>query len=144
MSRLVTEHPDEWGLSSPFGKALTVQRFGRMLATSYSLHSTRLDRTGPRGYAYAGLLLLWKRMGIAPNRSPEMDGGEPVSQDREAPALPQQPVRRYPRPLSLEPAHLPQPQHRGAAANRPRAGERRQAAAYPASAGGRRSVRYAA
>ena len=58
-------------MGSPFGKALTAQRLGRMLASSYGINSTRLERTGPRGYAYAALLPVWHRMGVVqgPRRS---------------------------------------------------------------------------
>lgn len=73
---LILEHPDEWGDGSPFGKALTAQRFGRMLATSYGINSTRLDRSGPRGYTRASLDATWKRMGIAPAPVPQ----EPVQE----------------------------------------------------------------
>ena len=31
---LILEHPEMWGEDSPYGRALTPQRFGRMLATS--------------------------------------------------------------------------------------------------------------
>lgn len=55
---LVDKHPAEWGDPSPFGKRLTV------LATSYGLNSSRLDRTGPRGYTRAALLPVWHRMGV--------------------------------------------------------------------------------
>ncbi len=71
VSALVNTHPDDWGLGSPFGKPLTAQRFGKMLAGSYGINSTRLDRTGPRGYAFAALLPVWRRMGIvSPDRHP--------------------------------------------------------------------------
>jgi len=65
---LVDEHPDTWGDGSPFGKALTAQRLGRMLATSYKVNSTRLDREGPRGYARAALQAPMRRLGIVPVR----------------------------------------------------------------------------
>jgi len=61
---LVHDHPDDWGDASPLGKRLTAQRLGRMLATAYGVNSTRLDRTGPRGYAQAALLPVWYRMGV--------------------------------------------------------------------------------
>jgi hypothetical protein len=61
---LVREHPTDWGDASPLGKRLTAQRLGRMLATAYGINSTRLDRTGPRGYARAALLPIWYRMGV--------------------------------------------------------------------------------
>lgn len=64
VAALVNHHPEEWGMRSPFGKALTAQRFGRMLASSHGTNSTRLDRTGPRGHAYAGRLPVWHRMGV--------------------------------------------------------------------------------
>ena len=62
---LIFEHPDQWGESSPYGRALTAQRFGRMLASSYGINSTRIVRGGPRGYTFASLEATWNRMGIA-------------------------------------------------------------------------------
>lgn len=62
---LAVEHPDTWGEGSPFGKPLTAQRFGKMLATAYGVNSTRLERTGPRGYTRASLERAWQRMGVA-------------------------------------------------------------------------------
>lgn len=67
-------HPDEWGNLSPFGRPITPQRLGRMLATSYKVNSTRLDRSGPRGYTRASLLPVWTRMGVlepAPVTAPD-------------------------------------------------------------------------
>ena len=61
---LVWRHAEDWGDGSMFGKRLTAQRLGRRLATSYGLNSTRLERTGPRGYTYSALLPMWQRMGI--------------------------------------------------------------------------------
>ena len=78
VSALVNTHPEEWGLNSPFGKPLTDQRFGKMLAGSYGINSTRLDREGPRGYAFAALLPVWRRMGIvSPERRPAPVAAEP-------------------------------------------------------------------
>lgn len=75
---LAEEHPDEWGHGSAFGKPITVQRLGKMLATSYSLNSTRLDRDGPRGYTRAALEPVWRRMGMAaapvPHTPPPVTG----------------------------------------------------------------------
>ncbi len=64
IAKLVAEHPDEWGKASPFGKPLTAQRLGRMLASNYGVNSTRIERGGPRGYAWAALTPVWQRMGI--------------------------------------------------------------------------------
>jgi hypothetical protein len=69
---LATQHPDEWGANSPFGKALTAQRLGRMLATSYGVNSGRPGGIGPRGYTRGSLATAWNRMGIAP---PSETGG---------------------------------------------------------------------
>lgn len=63
---LALEYPDMWGDASSFGKALTAQRFGRMLARSYGVNSARLSATGPRGYTRASLDRPWQRLGITP------------------------------------------------------------------------------
>ncbi|MGC5628194.1 DUF3631 domain-containing protein [Georgenia sp. Z1344] len=50
---LVAWHPDMWGDSSSYGKALTAQRLGRMLSSGYGIRSTREDiavKDSPRGY----------------------------------------------------------------------------------------------
>ncbi len=67
---LADAHPQVWGTASSFGKRLTHQRLGRMLVQSYNLHSTRLDRTGPRGYTRAGFQKAWRGMGIGRAGSP--------------------------------------------------------------------------
>ncbi len=76
---LVTAHSGDWGQGSPFGKALTAQRLGKMLAQSYGINSARLDRTGPRGYTYALLLPVWRRMGVVrgPRRSAPVRAAPP-------------------------------------------------------------------
>ena len=74
---LADEHPDTWGDGSPFGKALTAQRLGRMLATSYKVNSTRLDRDGPRGYARAALDAPMRRLGIVRAGSAPVTEGVP-------------------------------------------------------------------
>lgn len=63
-------HPDDWGTGSPFGKPVTAQRLGRMLATSYAVNSHRLDREGPRGYTRASLEPVWRRMGVLGEDAP--------------------------------------------------------------------------
>lgn len=72
---LVMQHPDEWGDASPFGKALTVQRLGRMLATSYGINSVRPGGVGPRGYTLASLTTAFNRMGITPPKETGGSGG---------------------------------------------------------------------
>ncbi|MBA2768496.1 MAG: DUF3631 domain-containing protein, partial [Sporichthyaceae bacterium] len=67
---LAANYPDEWGHGSPFGKPVTAQRLGRMLATSYAVNSGRLDRDGPRGYTRSSLEPVWRRMGVTPDPAP--------------------------------------------------------------------------
>ncbi len=64
---LVHRHSDDWGPASPFGRELTAQRLGKMLASAYGVNSTRLDRRGPRGYTRSSLLPVWRRMGVVTN-----------------------------------------------------------------------------
>lgn len=65
-NRLAFDHPDEWGHGSPFGKPITPQRMGRMLAGNYRVKSSRPNTHGPRGYALAQLKSIWGRLHIAP------------------------------------------------------------------------------
>lgn len=64
---LVATWPQVWSVESAYGKDLTAQRFGRMLAAGYKVHS-RQDPDPPRtrGYALADLLPAWRRMGVHP------------------------------------------------------------------------------
>lgn len=64
---LVSDYPTMWGIQSPYGKALTSQRFGRMLATSYGINSGRADDANrTRGYFLTRLAPVMERMGIRP------------------------------------------------------------------------------
>lgn len=50
---LIREHPESWGIDSPYGRDLTAQRLGRMLVSNYSIRSTvedTADKNSPRGY----------------------------------------------------------------------------------------------
>lgn len=84
VERLTQHDPEMWGEYSAFGKPLTAQRFGRMLATSYSINSTR-QGDSPRGYFRAKLLPVWRRMGITPPA--ETDGADGTGEPTEAAAL---------------------------------------------------------
>ena len=66
LEMLISRYPDAWGVASPYGKPLTAQRFGRMLATAYKLNSTRQANDGPRGYTRAALDQIWRRMRLLP------------------------------------------------------------------------------
>lgn len=63
ITRLIVHNPITWGEASTFGKALTVQRFGRMLASSWKIHSSR-QGDSPRGYHRLDLESACRRMGI--------------------------------------------------------------------------------
>jgi hypothetical protein len=68
---LVAFHPTVWGTEGPFGKKLTPQRLGRMLAKGYKIHSDRESRTEPRGYYLTAFIRAWSRMTIsAPDTPP--------------------------------------------------------------------------
>ncbi len=50
-----------------------------MLATSYGLNSTRLDRMGPRGYTSTSLLPIRQRMGVVRTGATAQTSPAPVS-----------------------------------------------------------------
>lgn len=65
VSMLVAAYPEMWGEESSYRKELTVQRFGRMLATSYKVNSHRQpDGDRARGYLASDLRSVWSSMGI--------------------------------------------------------------------------------
>lgn len=86
---LAIAYPSSWGAEGPFGKALTAQRFGRMLASAYKINSTREDREGPRGYAFGALAPVWSRMQISP---PKLTGESGATGSTGAVAPPDEPV----------------------------------------------------
>lgn len=69
---LALENPEVWGPGSSYGRALTPQRMGRMLATGFKINSDRIAGAGPRGYRASDFQPVWHRMGVAP---PEVTGG---------------------------------------------------------------------
>lgn len=71
VERLIAHNPQMWGLMSNYGKALTVQRFGRMLVQAFKIHSTR-QGDSPRGYFRHQFDSAFRRMNIAPPQ--ETDG----------------------------------------------------------------------
>jgi hypothetical protein len=76
LSRLIVNHPNLWGSGSTFGRDLTVQRLGRMLATGFKIHSERQGDSA-RGYYRNGLASVWRRMGVTPLNKPT-EPTEPV------------------------------------------------------------------
>lgn len=90
ITALVFKHPTVWGDAGPFGKELTAQRLGRMLASSYKVNSTRIANSGPRGYTYASLSAVWRRMRVGP---PVETGGTGSTGETGRPASPASPVQ---------------------------------------------------
>lgn len=64
IARLVHKYPEMWSDQSSFGKRLTPQRLGRMLVTSYNIHSSRPVQPGPRGYMRSALVPALRRFGM--------------------------------------------------------------------------------
>lgn len=65
VAALIAAHPEMWGDGSAYGRALTTQRLGRMLATSYKVNSGRSDDPArTRGYYRARLESVWDRFGM--------------------------------------------------------------------------------
>lgn len=61
---LIANNPEMWGSASRFGKDLTVQRMGRMLARSFKINSSRPDTHGPRGYMRDDFRAIWRRFKV--------------------------------------------------------------------------------
>ena len=70
IAELVDGWPKVWSASSAFGKDLTAQRLGRMLASHYKVNSAHSEDKSVRGYRYAALLGAWTRMGVKPPPPP--------------------------------------------------------------------------
>lgn len=67
---LIEAHPETWGEFSNFGKRLTEQRLGRMIAGQYKIRSSRLDPNEPRGYTLASLSTAFRTLGLTPRIEP--------------------------------------------------------------------------
>lgn len=74
VATLVASHPERWGMRSPYGKALTVQRLGRMLVGSFKINSDRQGGVPPRGYHRTAFHPVWRRMGIRTGETGGTDG----------------------------------------------------------------------
>lgn len=66
--RLISQNPDYWDVSSAYGRALTVQRMGRLLA-QLKIRSSK-DSRDHRGYHRTAFLKPWRQSGIAPISEP--------------------------------------------------------------------------
>jgi hypothetical protein len=69
VTALIRHNPKQWSSISSYGRDLTAQRLGRMLARGFGVNSTRWagaeePSSRPRGYLLANLVVPWRRMGI--------------------------------------------------------------------------------
>lgn len=67
---LVEGNPDYWGAASAYGKELTVQRMGRMVAAHFKINTTRRQNTGARGYYRYQFTMAWRHLGVAASATP--------------------------------------------------------------------------
>lgn len=93
VKRLINHSPDQWGVNSPYGKALTMQRFGRMLASAYKVNSGKLN--DKRGYSRTSLAPAARRMGITfpADRSEPSRPSEPSEPSTAAAPVAETPTR---------------------------------------------------
>jgi hypothetical protein len=70
VAMLITHNPDYWGPDSPYGKALTDTRLGRLLSQAAKVTSQRPGGTGPRGYHRSQFERAWCRLGLTPPIQP--------------------------------------------------------------------------
>jgi hypothetical protein len=61
---LIKLNPEQWSSNSYYGKDLTAQRLGRILATGFGVHSQRMGDS-PRGYHPKAFETIWVRLGIS-------------------------------------------------------------------------------
>ena len=69
IDKLVLHHPEYWGPASPYGKALTEHRLGKIVSQAAKVTSCRPGGRGPRGYLRAQLAPVWRRLGIGPKET---------------------------------------------------------------------------
>lgn len=70
LTALVSRNPDTWGAFSPYGKELTAQRLGRMLALHFAIHTSRPGGAGPRGYLAQTFQPVWRTLGLTLSSEP--------------------------------------------------------------------------
>jgi hypothetical protein len=65
VTQLATQHPDSWGFENPYGKTITAQRLGRMLASNFKVNSARRpDGDRARGYHRIDIEAVAERLGL--------------------------------------------------------------------------------
>jgi hypothetical protein len=78
VTRLIRHNPDQWSISSVYGKDLTPQRLGRVLNSAYGMNSLRIGDSA-RGYHSDQFKRVWQQLGISPIKPPtptEPPGGD--------------------------------------------------------------------
>jgi hypothetical protein len=87
VKRLVDGNPDYWGAASSYGKTLTFQRMGRLLA-QLKIHASK-NSHDQRGYLRNAFAKHWRQSGIAPLNEPSEPSRtvEPSNRTNDAPAL---------------------------------------------------------
>ena len=69
VAALIRNYPEHWGPFTPYGKALTDTRFGRMVRQAAKVGSVRIGGEPPRGYTRASLEPVWIRLGFEKSES---------------------------------------------------------------------------
>ena len=70
VGKLARQNSEYWGDSSMFGRAITSQRFGRLINSSFGLNSQR-NTEGVRGYHAKQFQSIWESMGLPLNKPAE-------------------------------------------------------------------------
>ena len=105
---LIAANPDYWDVSSAYGRSLTVQRLGRILA-QVKVRSSK-DSKDHRGYQQAQFEIAWRQSGITPRSEPSKpsEASKPsavipeVDNERPESDLPK---LNAPCPICWEPSH---------------------------------------
>lgn len=63
---VVAHNAEQWGQDGPYGRALTEQRFGRMVNEASKVTSVRPGGRGPRGFVRHKLEPIWHQLGMTP------------------------------------------------------------------------------
>lgn len=72
LSMLEAHHPERWSASSSFGRTLTAQRMGQMLAKRFGIRSGK-DATDRRGYHRGAFTRGWRAIGLDDVARPHPD-----------------------------------------------------------------------
>ena len=98
--RLVAENPGYWSEKSAYGKELTSQRLGKMIADATKAlaaleQSQRPDTRGPRGYSRSQFATAWRRLSLPLSMhsdQPDQPAHSDQDSDPSAPSAPSDPT----------------------------------------------------